>query len=170
MALTFTYIRIRVVSGKRHAGEIAGVALELLDGIKVFQIPNMPEEKFRLRIGLHTGKSASLRQCRSRVACVVWSFVTVKCQPDVSCLHGNPVSAATSVLCQWLAIYPGHANFHFPRSYFPSLSCHYKYCFIVFPLFSCASNFVPYCHHLLFNVLYLKLHVVALLFQYTMTF
>ena len=44
-------------SGKRHAGEIAGVALELLDGIKVFQIPKMPEEKFRLRIGLHTGEA-----------------------------------------------------------------------------------------------------------------
>ena len=48
-----------VFSGKRHAGEIAGVALELLDGIKVFQIPKMPEEKFRLRIGLHTGEAIS---------------------------------------------------------------------------------------------------------------
>ncbi|XP_069939156.1 receptor-type guanylate cyclase Gyc76C isoform X4 [Cherax quadricarinatus] len=40
----------------RHAGEIASMALELLDGVQnKFVIRHRPEEKLRLRIGLHTG-------------------------------------------------------------------------------------------------------------------
>ena len=37
-------------------GEIAGVAMELLDGINTFKIAHLPEEKLKLRIGLHVGE------------------------------------------------------------------------------------------------------------------
>ena len=47
-------------SGKRHAGEIAGVALHLLKDIMRFRIPHIPDERITLRIGIHTG---SLHLC-----------------------------------------------------------------------------------------------------------
>ncbi|ELU06096.1 hypothetical protein CAPTEDRAFT_137234 [Capitella teleta] len=40
---------------KRHSGEIASMSLDLLDGIKVFKIPHLPDETLKLRIGLHSG-------------------------------------------------------------------------------------------------------------------
>ena len=44
-------------NGRRHAGEIGSLALDLLEGIDSFVIPHLPTEKLRLRIGLHTGRS-----------------------------------------------------------------------------------------------------------------
>ena len=49
-----------VVSGlptvyDRHAQEMSLLALELLDSVKQHMIPNMPDEKLQLRIGLHSG-------------------------------------------------------------------------------------------------------------------
>jgi len=43
------------MSGKRHASEIGSLAVDLLKGLKTFQIPHLPEEQLKLRIGLHTG-------------------------------------------------------------------------------------------------------------------
>ncbi|XP_077984668.1 atrial natriuretic peptide receptor 1-like [Glandiceps talaboti] len=42
-------------NGRKHAGEIASMALDLLKSIKTFVIPHMPNEKLKLRIGIHTG-------------------------------------------------------------------------------------------------------------------
>lgn len=39
----------------RHASEIASMALHFLDEIKNFKIRHMPNEKFMMRIGIHTG-------------------------------------------------------------------------------------------------------------------
>ncbi|XP_006814973.1 atrial natriuretic peptide receptor 1-like [Saccoglossus kowalevskii] len=42
-------------NGNKHAGEIATMALALLSSIQSFRIPHMPNEKLKLRIGIHTG-------------------------------------------------------------------------------------------------------------------
>ncbi|CAH1773740.1 unnamed protein product [Owenia fusiformis] len=42
-------------NGKRHVGEIASLSIDLLEGIINFKIPHMPNERLKLRIGLHTG-------------------------------------------------------------------------------------------------------------------
>ena len=39
----------------RHAGEIASMALEMIDSIKDFEIPHLPGSFLKMRIGLHTG-------------------------------------------------------------------------------------------------------------------
>lgn len=43
-------------NGDAHAVHIANMALDLLDASKSFEIPNMPEEPLKIRIGLHSGK------------------------------------------------------------------------------------------------------------------
>ncbi|XP_006814974.2 atrial natriuretic peptide receptor 1-like [Saccoglossus kowalevskii] len=42
-------------NGTRHASEIATMSLELLKHVNSFTIPHMPDEKLKLRIGIHTG-------------------------------------------------------------------------------------------------------------------
>lgn len=42
-------------NGNRHAGEIASLALHLLSAIQNFQIPHKPNERLKLRIGIHSG-------------------------------------------------------------------------------------------------------------------
>ena len=42
-------------NGDRHAGEIAGIAIELLDSIDGMEIGHMPGKFLQMRIGLHTG-------------------------------------------------------------------------------------------------------------------
>ena len=42
-------------NGLKHANNIADIALELLNAIYVFEIPQFPEEKLKIRIGLHAG-------------------------------------------------------------------------------------------------------------------
>ena len=42
-------------NGDRHAGEIAGLAIELLDSIEGMEIGHMPGKFLQMRIGLHTG-------------------------------------------------------------------------------------------------------------------
>jgi class 3 adenylate cyclase len=50
-----------VVSGapqrneKRHATEIADLALNFVTSVRNFYIPHIPDEKIELRIGVHTG-------------------------------------------------------------------------------------------------------------------
>jgi len=43
------------VTGKRHASEIGSLAVDLLKGLRTFEIPHLPQEQLKLRIGLHTG-------------------------------------------------------------------------------------------------------------------
>lgn len=40
----------------RHVGEIASMALELLNAVKSHKISHRPNETLKLRIGIHTGK------------------------------------------------------------------------------------------------------------------
>ncbi|CAD5115744.1 DgyrCDS4689 [Dimorphilus gyrociliatus] len=42
-------------NGERHVEEIATMSIDLLAAIKQIRVPHNPEEKMRLRIGLHTG-------------------------------------------------------------------------------------------------------------------
>ena len=46
-------------NGKRHSGEIAKMALDLLSAVTHFRIRHMPGAKLQLRIGLHTGPCAA---------------------------------------------------------------------------------------------------------------
>jgi hypothetical protein len=43
-------------NGMQHAIEIATMALDILGGIEKFQIPHKPDEKLKLRVGMHTGE------------------------------------------------------------------------------------------------------------------
>ncbi|XP_037078093.1 atrial natriuretic peptide receptor 2-like [Pollicipes pollicipes] len=42
-------------NGAKHAGEIAGMSLKLLEAVQSFQIRHRPGQQLKLRIGLHTG-------------------------------------------------------------------------------------------------------------------
>lgn len=42
-------------NGKRHAGEIASMALHMLSSMMSFRIRHLPHEHMQLRIGLHSG-------------------------------------------------------------------------------------------------------------------
>lgn len=46
-------------NGDQHAGQVASMALRLLDAIKSFRIRSRPDETLKLRIGLHTGRRVS---------------------------------------------------------------------------------------------------------------
>lgn len=43
-------------NGSKHAGEVASMALHLLERIKSFEIRHRPSERLKLRIGIHSGK------------------------------------------------------------------------------------------------------------------
>lgn len=47
------------IKNERHAGEIASMALDLLNAVKTHQIAHRPNETLKLRIGIHTGKKIS---------------------------------------------------------------------------------------------------------------
>jgi len=47
-------------NGIRHAGELATLALDLLNMTHHFQIPHKPDAKLMLRIGLHSGNFLDL--------------------------------------------------------------------------------------------------------------
>ena len=42
-------------NGDRHAGEVASMALEMMDSIKDFEIPHLPGSNLKMRVGLHSG-------------------------------------------------------------------------------------------------------------------
>ena len=44
------------IHNDRHAGEIASTSLHLLDAVQHFEIRHRPNERLKLRIGLHSGK------------------------------------------------------------------------------------------------------------------
>jgi len=43
----------------RHIVEICGMALDLLDQVSHFKIRHRPEDRLKLRIGIHTGSCAA---------------------------------------------------------------------------------------------------------------
>lgn len=47
-------------NGTKHVEEIATMSLHFLSTITSFRIGHMPNENLKLRIGIHTGKIASL--------------------------------------------------------------------------------------------------------------
>jgi hypothetical protein len=42
-----------------HASEIAKMSLKIVDAAKSFQIPHIPNEELKIRIGLHSGENRS---------------------------------------------------------------------------------------------------------------
>jgi guanylate cyclase, other len=44
------------IKNDRHAGEIASMALDLLNAVKTHQIAHRPNETLKLRVGIHTGE------------------------------------------------------------------------------------------------------------------
>ena len=48
-----------VANGVKHAREMALLSLHLLRSLHDFRVPHMPEERLRLRIGLHSGKDGT---------------------------------------------------------------------------------------------------------------
>ena len=48
-------------NGTRHAVEIALMSLHILEAIQSFKIRDKPDEKLKIRIGIHTGKSNCFR-------------------------------------------------------------------------------------------------------------
>ncbi|XP_069109607.1 atrial natriuretic peptide receptor 1-like [Argopecten irradians] len=46
-------------NGNRHAGEIASLALELLNAVTTFTIRHRPDKQLQLRIGIHSGPVAA---------------------------------------------------------------------------------------------------------------
>ncbi|XP_064642107.1 uncharacterized protein LOC135496621 [Lineus longissimus] len=42
-------------NGRQHVNEIAMMALDIIGEIEQFRIPHMPDEKLKLRVGIHTG-------------------------------------------------------------------------------------------------------------------
>ena len=44
----------------RHVAEIAAMALDLLAGSVVFQIPHKPNSKLHMRMGMHTGPAVGV--------------------------------------------------------------------------------------------------------------
>ena len=49
---------LRHTSGDKHVSEIAGIALDLLAGSVVFQIPHRPNSRLNIRMGFHRLASA----------------------------------------------------------------------------------------------------------------
>ncbi len=43
--------------GKKHAGEIAKVSLDLLSAMTTFKVRHKPDYQLQLRIGIHSGKT-----------------------------------------------------------------------------------------------------------------
>ncbi|KAG8227941.1 hypothetical protein J437_LFUL008753, partial [Ladona fulva] len=44
-----------VVSGDRHVGEIADMAIDLIAGVRRFVVPHRPGEMLQIRVGVNTG-------------------------------------------------------------------------------------------------------------------
>ena len=42
-------------NGKRHASEVAMLSLHILKELRDIKIPHMPQKRFHVRVGCHTG-------------------------------------------------------------------------------------------------------------------
>lgn len=51
----FMNYRLPIKNENRHVGEIASMALDLLQAVKNHRIAHRPTETLKLRIGIHTG-------------------------------------------------------------------------------------------------------------------
>lgn len=71
-------VRVVQVSGlpirnnDRHVGEIASMALELLNAAKTHRISHRPNETLKLRIGVHTGEWSLFVFISSKIVEVQW--------------------------------------------------------------------------------------------------
>lgn len=46
---------VPVRNGDRHAGEICSLALKLLQAVTTLQVPHLPDESLKMRVGIHSG-------------------------------------------------------------------------------------------------------------------
>ena len=53
IAILVSCLILRHTSGDKHVSEIAGIALDLLAGSVVFQIPHRPNSRLNIRMGFH---------------------------------------------------------------------------------------------------------------------
>lgn len=60
LCLHFQVSGLPIRNNDRHVGEIASMAIELLDAVKTHKISHRPNETLKLRIGIHTGESESI--------------------------------------------------------------------------------------------------------------
>ncbi|GAB1302546.1 Guanylate cyclase 2G [Apodemus speciosus] len=80
-------------NGAQHAGEIATMSLHLLSVTAHFQIGHMPEERLKLRIGLHTGPVvAGVVGITMPRYCLFGDTVNMASRMESSSLRGSPDS------------------------------------------------------------------------------
>jgi len=58
---------IPIRNGQRHVTEIARMSLDIIAAAQQFRIASMPEVRLSLRIGAHTGKTATQSSGGSRI-------------------------------------------------------------------------------------------------------
>ena len=52
-------------NGSQHAGEIANMALDLVKVCETFIIPHRPDQKLKIRAGIHSGKNNIVERTRA---------------------------------------------------------------------------------------------------------
>ncbi len=56
-------------NGENHAGEVASMSMNLLTAIKSFRLRHKPDERLKLRIGIHSGVCVCVCVCVCVSAC-----------------------------------------------------------------------------------------------------
>lgn len=60
-----------------HAREVANMALDLVDECTVFEIPHLPDQPLKIRVGLHSGLSLY----KKRMNIFAYDYTSYLCTP-----------------------------------------------------------------------------------------